>query len=59
MAKVAKRRDRYVLDFYDNQGKRRRQALPLGTTKKRAREILRGIEEQVSQGAYLPDKRPG
>ena len=57
MAKVAKRRDRYVLDFYDNQGKRRRQALPLGTTKKRAREILRGIEEQVSQGAYLPDKR--
>ena len=57
MAKVAKRRGRYVIDFYDNQGKRRWKTLPEGTTKARAKEVLREIEEQLSKGVYLPEKK--
>ncbi|UCE55234.1 MAG: hypothetical protein JSV31_07270 [Desulfobacterales bacterium] len=52
MACIAKRRGRYVIDFYDNQGKRQRQTLKKGTTKKKAREKLREIEEQLSIGNY-------
>lgn len=55
MACIAKRRDRYVIDFYDNQGKRRWKTLPKGTTK--AKEILRELEDQLAKGIYLPDKR--
>jgi len=57
MACIAKRRNRYVIDFYDNQGKRQRQTLKKGTTKKRAKEILRDIEDQLEKGIYIPDKR--
>ena len=57
MAKVAKRRGRYVLDFYDHQGKRRWITLPEGTTKKKANEKLRDIEDQIARGIYLPEKR--
>ena len=57
MACITKRRGRYVIDFYDNQGKRQRQTLKDGTTKKKARERLREIEEQLDQGAYIPDKK--
>lgn len=57
MAKVAKRRNRYVLDFYDNQGKRRRKTLPAGTTLKKAKEKLREIEEQVCRGNWLPETK--
>jgi len=38
MACIAKRRNRYILDFYDCQGKRQRQTLKEGTTKKAAKE---------------------
>jgi len=55
MAKVAKRRGRYVLDFYDSQGKRQRQTLKAGTTLKRAKDKLREIEDQVSVGIWLPE----
>jgi hypothetical protein len=41
MACIAKRRGRYVIDFYDNQGKRQRMTLKKGTTKKKAKEKLR------------------
>lgn len=54
MAKVAKRRGRYILDFYDNEGKRKWITLPEGTTKKTAEKALRGIEEQLEKGVYLP-----
>ncbi len=57
MAKVAKRRGRYVLDFYDHAGIRRRETMPEGTTKKRALEELRTREEQIARGTYLPEKK--
>jgi len=57
MACIAKRRNRYVIDFYDNQGKRRWKTLPKGTTKKKAKEAMREIEDQLARGIYLPDKK--
>lgn len=57
MACIAKRRGRYVIDFYDSQGKRQRQTLKKGSTKKKAREKLREIEEQLSKGIYFPEKK--
>ncbi len=57
MAKVAKRRGRYVIDFYDNRGKRRWKTLPEGSTKKKAMEALREIEDQLLKGIYLPAKK--
>ncbi len=56
MACVAKRRGRYVLDFYDQLGQRQRTSLPEGTTKAQAKEALREIEEAVARGVYLPVK---
>ena len=57
MACIAKRRDRYVIDFYDNTGHRKRKTLKKGTTKARAKEILRDIEDKLAKGIYLPEKR--
>jgi len=57
MACITKRRGRYVIDFYDNQGKRKRQALKKGTTKKQAKDMLREIEDKLARGIYLPDKK--
>jgi integrase len=56
MAKVAKRRDRYVIDFYDHQGRRRWQTMPAGTTLKAAKDKLREIEAAVGRGVYIPPK---
>jgi len=57
MACIAKRRNRWVIDFYDNQGKRRWQTLPKGATKAKAKEAMRENEDQLSKGIYLPDKK--
>jgi len=57
MACIAKRRNRWVIDFYDNQGKRRWKTLPKGTTKAKAREAMREIEDQIARGVYFPDKK--
>ena len=57
MACISKRRNRWVIDFYDNQGKRRWKTLPKGATKTKAKEAMRDIEDQLSRGIYLPDKR--
>ena len=46
-----------MLDFYDQNGKRRWKTMPKGSTKKQAREQLREIEAQIDRGNYLPDKR--
>ena len=51
MACIAKRRDRYIIDFYDNQGNRKRKTLKKGTTKTRAREILRDIDNLACNAA--------
>jgi len=57
MACIAKRRGKYVIDFYDTYGKRRWITMPKGTTKKKAKEKLREIEDQLRRGIYLPDKK--
>ena len=57
MACIAKRRSRYVIDFYDTYGKRRWITMPQGTTKKKTTEKLREIEDQLRRGIYLPDKK--
>ena len=59
MATIAKRRGRYVLDFYDCQGRRQRQTCKEGTTLKKAKEALRQIEDQVTRRVYVgEDKVP-
>jgi integrase len=59
MATIAKRRGRYVLDFYDCRGRRQRQTCKEGTTLKKAKEALRQIEDQLESGVYIgEDKVP-
>jgi len=55
IAKVAKRRGRYILDYYDHQGKRHRKTLNKDTTLKKPKEKLREIEDQLSKGLYVPE----
>lgn len=54
---IARRRDRWVIDFYDGSGRRQRLTMPEGATKTKARERLREIEESLSKGSYLPCKK--
>ena len=54
MATVSKRRDRYVLDYYDHEGKRKWKTMPKGTTLKKAKAKLREIEDQLAKGNYIP-----
>jgi len=57
MACITKRRGRYVLDFYDQDGRRQRVSLKAETTKKEARDQLREMEDKVSRRTYVPAKR--
>lgn len=57
MACIRKRRDRWIIDFYDNQGRRRWKTLPKGSTKKNAKEKLREIEERLGKGTWTPEKK--
>ena len=57
MVCIRKRRGRWVLDFYDQYGKRRWETMKESTTNKKANERLRAIEEMVSKGVYLPTKK--
>ena len=57
MATIAKRRDRYVIDCYDQNGKRYRKTLPAGTTKQRARELLRDIEIKIERRTFAHEKK--
>ena len=56
MACIAKRRGRYVIDFYENTGKRRWKTLPKDARKKDAHKALRDIESLLEKGIYLSDK---
>lgn len=56
MAKVAFRRNRYVLDYYEN-GKRHVETMPKGTSLKEAKTALREIETAVSKGVYVSAKK--
>ena len=57
MAKVAKRRGRYVLDFYDKTGKRIWKTMPKGSTKKEAQEELNTTLENLKVTNYIPDRK--
>jgi len=57
MACIRKRRGRYVIDFYDNQGKRRWKTLPKDARKKDANKALRDIEDKLEKGIYLSSKQ--
>jgi len=57
MACIAKRRDRWVIDFYDKPGKRRWKTLKKDTTKKKAKEILREIETLLEKGFYISENK--
>jgi integrase len=53
MACITIKRDRLVIDFYDQHGKRRLKTLPKGTTKGTARKVLREIEQEIERGTFL------
>ncbi|MFC1819430.1 tyrosine-type recombinase/integrase, partial [Thermodesulfobacteriota bacterium] len=53
MACIRKRRGRYVIDFYDNQGKRRWKTLPKDVRKKDANKALREIEDLLDKGIFI------
>jgi integrase len=57
MAKIAKRRDRWVIDFYDHQGKRRWITMPKGATKKKTKKKMRELEDQIARGVWVPEKK--
>ena len=57
MAKIAKRRGRYTLDYYDNTGKRVRKTLKKDTSLKTAKEALRDIEDKLSRGTYIAQSK--
>jgi len=52
MACITKRRDRWIVDFYDQHGIRRWKTLKQGTTKASAKDELRNIEDMISKGVY-------
>ena len=57
MACITKRRGRWVIDFYDQHGKRRWKTLKEGTTKTQARKELRDIEDKVEKGIYIAPRK--
>jgi len=57
MACIAKRRGRYVIDCYDQHGKRYRKTLKAGTTKSDARKELREIEDRIARRSFMHDKK--
>jgi integrase len=52
MACIRERRDRLVIDYYDQTGKRRWETLPEGTTKTKAKERLTDIMKEVQDGNH-------
>jgi integrase len=53
MACIRERRNRLVIDFYDQHGKRRWETLKEGTTKRDAKKALRDIEDAIEKGSYI------
>lgn len=54
MACITKRRDRWIIDFYDQHGVRRWKTLRKTITKTEAKEELRNIEDMISKGVFMP-----
>ena len=57
MACIAKRRGRYVVDCYDQNGKRYRKTLKAGMTKEQARKELYEIELKIQRRTFLHEKK--
>lgn len=57
MACITKRRGRYVIDCYDQNGKRYRKTLKAGTTKEEGRTELREIEKKIDRRTFMHDKK--
>ena len=57
MACITKRHGRYVIDCYDQNGKRYRKTLDAETTKKDAREILTDIEKKIARRSFTHEKK--
>ncbi len=56
MACVRYRRNRWVIDFYDQEGKRKWHTMPKGGTRREANEKCGEIEKQVRQESYMSVK---
>jgi integrase len=56
MACIRKRRNRWVIDFYDQEGKRHWLTMPEGSTRNEANEKLGEMEKKIRQGVYTPVK---
>jgi len=54
MACVRYRRGRWVIDFYHQEGKRRRETLPKGIDRKGANEKLGEMERKVRRPMFPP-----
>jgi len=54
MAKVARRRNRWVIDFYGQDDFRRWKTMPEGTTKNDATEELAKTLKKVNHGTFKP-----
>lgn len=54
MACITKRRDRWVIDFYDQHGIRRWKTCKKDITKAEAKEELRKVEDMISKGVFMP-----
>jgi hypothetical protein len=57
MACIAFRRNRWMIDFYDQHGKRRVVSLKEGTTKTEAKRMLREIENKIDKGTFIAEKK--
>lgn len=57
MACITKRRGRYVIDCYDQNGKRYRKTLKAGITKDAARKELYEIEAKIERRTFIHDKK--
>ena len=56
MACITKRRGRYVIDCYDQNGKRYRKSMPEGTKKDTARKALHEIETKIERRTFILEK---
>ena len=57
MACISKRRGRYVVDCYDQNGKRYRKTLKAGMTKEQARKELYEIEAKIERRTFMHEKK--
>ena len=57
MACVTKRNGKYVIDCYDQNGKRYRKTMKAGTTKEESKKELREIETKIERRTFLHAKK--